>query len=72
MVSSIEQRVYALVRPYAGTCLFNVKPVVLTPETALDTDLGIDELDAEDRMNEFFEKLNIEHYNFQKETYYSV
>lgn len=47
MVSSIEQRVYALIRPYAGTCLFNVKPVVLTPETALDTDLGIDELDAE-------------------------
>ena len=72
MVDSIEQRVYELVRPYAGTYLFNVKQVVLTPETDLDTDLGIDELEAEDLMNEFFEKLNVERCNFQIETYFPV
>lgn len=70
MVDSIEQRVYELVRPYAGTYLFNVKQVKLTPETDLDTDLGIDELEAEDLMNEFFEKLNVERDNFQIETYF--
>lgn len=70
MVDSIEQRVYQLVRPYAGTYLFNIKKVELTPETDLDTDLGIDELEAEDLMNEFFEKLNIERGNFKIETYF--
>src|SRR5690606_15342033 len=70
MVASIEQRVYELVRPYAGTYLFNMKPVELTPETDLDTDLDIDELEAEDLMNEVFEKLNVERCNFQIETYF--
>ncbi|HIB9010901.1 MULTISPECIES: DUF1493 family protein [Citrobacter] len=70
MVISIEQRVYELVRPYAGTYLFNHKQVELTPETDLDTDLGIDELEVEDLMNEFFEKLNVERCNFQIETYF--
>ncbi|TCV99241.1 DUF1493 family protein [Biostraticola tofi] len=70
MVDSIEQRVYELVRPYAGTYLFNVKQVELTPETDFDTDLNIDELEAEDLMNEFFEKLNVERGNFKIETYF--
>uniref|UniRef100_UPI002B062747 DUF1493 family protein n=3 Tax=Enterobacteriaceae TaxID=543 RepID=UPI002B062747 len=56
MVDSIEQRIYELVRPYAGTYLFNIKRVTLTPETDLDTDLSIDELEAEDLMNDFFKK----------------
>ncbi|ONF82755.1 hypothetical protein BXA16_08220 [Salmonella enterica subsp. enterica serovar Typhimurium] len=33
MVDNIEQQVYELVRPYAGTYLFNIKQVELTPET---------------------------------------
>ncbi|EAA9961294.1 DUF1493 family protein, partial [Salmonella enterica subsp. enterica serovar Weltevreden] len=51
MVDNIEQQVYELVRPYAGTYLFNIKQVELTPEIDLDTDLSIDELEAEDLMN---------------------
>lgn len=53
MVNSIEQRIYDLIRPYAGTYLFNIKKVVLTPKTDLDTDLDIDEVEAEDLMNDF-------------------
>lgn len=70
MVESIEQRVYELVQPYAGTYLFTIKQVKLTPETDLDTDLGIDELEAEDLMNEFFEKFNVDRNNFKIETYF--
>lgn len=70
MVNSIEQSVYELVRPYAGTYLFNIKKVELSPETDLDTDLSIDELEAEDLMNEFFKKFNVERGNFNIEIYY--
>ncbi|AHG22278.1 acyl carrier protein [Chania multitudinisentens RB-25] len=70
MVDGIEQSVYELVRPYAGTYLFNIKKVELTPETDLDTDLSIDELEVEDLMNDFFEKFNVERGNFKIETYY--
>ncbi|MEM6161351.1 DUF1493 family protein [Erwinia sp. P6884] len=70
MVNSIEQSVYELVRPYAGTYLFNIKKVKLSPETDLDTDLSIDELEAEDLMNAFFETFNVERGNFNIKTYY--
>lgn len=72
MVDNIEQQVYELVRPYAGTYLFNIKQVELTPEIDLDTDLSIDELEAEDLMNKFFEKLNVERGNFRIETYFLI
>lgn len=70
MAGCIEQKVYELVRPYAGTYLFNIKKVELTPETDLDTDLSIDELEAEDLMNDFFEKFNVERGNFRIGTYF--
>lgn len=70
MVETIVQRVYMLVRPYAGTYLFNLKTVMLMPETDLDTDLGIDELEAEDLMNDFFTQFNVERGSFRIETYY--
>lgn len=70
MVNDIEQRVYELIRPYAGTYLFNMKKVELTPEMDLDTDLSIDELEVEDLMNEFFDKFNVERCNFRIETYF--
>lgn len=70
MVDSFEERIYELVRPYAGTYLFNIKQVELTPETGLDIDLGIDELEAEDLMNEYFQMLNVERRNFRIETYF--
>ena len=70
MVESIEQRVYELVRPYAGTYLFNLRKVELTPDTDLDSDLSIDELEVEDLMNNFFEKFSVGRGNFKIETYY--
>ncbi|WP_455816585.1 DUF1493 family protein [Pseudomonas cerasi] len=70
MVESIEQRVYQLVCPYAGTYLFNIKTVELTPETDLDTDLSLDDLEAEELMNEFFETFHVEKGCFDIETYY--
>ncbi|MFI8417586.1 DUF1493 family protein [Serratia sp. NPDC078593] len=70
MVDSIEQQIYELVRPYAGTYLFNIKQVELTPETDLDTDLGIDELEAEDLINDFFQKFNVERGRFRIKTYF--
>lgn len=70
MTASIEQSVYELVRPYAGTYLFNLKKVMLTPETDLDTDLSIDELEVEDLMENFFKKFNVKRGNFRVETYY--
>lgn len=53
MVDIIEQRVFELVRPFAGTYLFNIKKVKLTPETDLDSDLTIDVAEAEDLMDTF-------------------
>ncbi|NDO79570.1 acyl carrier protein [Citrobacter sp. NCU1] len=70
MVDSIEERVYEFVRPYAGTYLFNWKPVELLSETDLDTDLQIDDAEIEDFMNDFFKKFNVERGNFNIETYY--
>ncbi len=70
MVGDLEQRIYALVQPYAGYYLFNLKKVELTPETDLDTDLGIDELEAEDMMNDFFIIFSVERCDFRIETYF--
>ena len=70
MVETIVQQIYALVRPYAGNYIFNIKTIELLPETDLDTDLDIDEFEAEDLMNDFFTKFNVDRGNFRIETYY--
>ncbi|WP_025475894.1 DUF1493 family protein, partial [Yersinia pestis] len=64
MVDDIEQRIYDLVRPYAGVYVFKRKPVSLTPDTDLDTDLSIDELEIEDLMNDFFKEFSVQRGNF--------
>ncbi|AMO48906.1 Acyl carrier protein [Enterobacter sp. FY-07] len=70
MVNDIEARVYELIRPFAGTYVFSNKEVPLTPETDLDSDLGIDELEAEDLMNLFFKEFGVDRNNFKITTYY--
>ena len=70
MVNNVEQRVYAFVRPYAGTYLFKFKQVELTPETDLDSDLSLDELEAGELMDTFFDVFKVERGNFKIETYY--
>lgn len=66
----IEQRVYELVRPYAGSYLFNIKKVELTPGTDFDTDLGLDELETVELMEKFFKEFDVGRGKFKVETYY--
>lgn len=72
MVDDIEQRIYTLVRRYNGVYLFNneKKQRQLSPETDLDTDLHFDVGEAEDLMDEFFKKFQVNKGNFTIETYY--
>lgn len=70
MVSNVEQRIYELVRPYAGAYLFMFKQVALTPKTDLDTDLSLDDLEAGELMDKFFEEFQVERGSFKIETYY--
>lgn len=46
------------------------KPVSLTPDTDLDTDLSIDELEIEDLMNDFFKEFSVQRGNFNIKNYF--
>ena len=70
MVNSVEQRVYDIVRPYAGAYIFTGKKMELTPDTDLDTDLSLDDLEAGDLMDTFFNELHVDKGSFDIETYY--
>jgi hypothetical protein len=72
MVDDIEQQIYELVRPYLGVYLFNnrKKQKILTPDMDLDTDLKLDIGEAEDLMDNFFSRFNVQKGNFNIETYY--
>ena len=70
MVENIEKRVYEIVRPYAGVYVFSAKPVPLTPETDLDTDLSIDDLEAEELMEQYFSEFKVDKGNFNIKKYY--
>lgn len=69
-IDEIEKRVYDLVRPYAGVYVFSRKDVPLTPETDLDSDLSIDELEVEDLMESFFKEFKVERGRFNIKTYF--
>lgn len=70
MVSNLEQQIYDFIRPYAGTYLFNIKKVILTQKTDLDTDLSIDEYEAEELMREYFKRFNVDPAGFDIKVYY--
>ncbi|NUU65107.1 DUF1493 family protein [Enterobacteriaceae bacterium BIT-l23] len=70
MVDGIENRIYELVRPYAGVYVFKRKEVELTPDTDFDTDLSMDVSEAEDMMDEFFKSFDVDRGNFNINTYY--
>ncbi|WP_455853498.1 DUF1493 family protein [Pantoea endophytica] len=70
MVSNIEKQIYDFIRPYAGTYLFNIKKVILTQKTDLDTDLSIDEYEVEELMEEYFKKFNVDPAGFDIKVYY--
>lgn len=68
MVEELEERIYKLVRKHYGFYLF--KRPILTPETDFDSDLKLDDDEAEKLMNEFFEKFNVDRGNFNINSYY--
>lgn len=70
MTDNIEQRIYDLIRPYAGTYLFNIRKVVLHPDDDLDSDLNIDESEVEELMAKFFNEFNVDKANFNLQTYF--
>lgn len=70
MTDNIEQRIYDLIRPYAGTYLFNIRKMVLHPEDDLDSDLNIDELEVAELMAKFFKEFNVDKANFNLKTYF--
>ncbi|NEG61032.1 DUF1493 family protein [Pantoea agglomerans] len=72
MVDDVEQRVFALARRYCGVYLFNndKKQKLLNHETDLDTDMLLDIGEAEELMDDYFEKFHVSRGNFRIETYY--
>jgi hypothetical protein len=68
MVDAIEQRIHELVRRYHGVYLF--KKPALTSKTDFDTDLGLEDHEAEELMNAFFEEFGVAKGNFSIQTYY--
>ncbi|MCX8961544.1 DUF1493 family protein [Erwinia psidii] len=70
MVDDIEKQIYKLVRRHDGVYLFKCKEPVLTRETDLDTDLRMEEEEAEELMNEFFSLFDVEKGHFDIKTYY--
>ncbi|MHB9331803.1 DUF1493 family protein [Phytobacter ursingii] len=70
MADIIEQRVYEIVRPYVGAYNLADEPVPLSPEMDFDSDLSIDELEAEDLMEQYFNELHVERGNFNIKIYF--
>jgi hypothetical protein len=70
MADIIEQRVYEILRPYVGAYDLADRPVILSPEMDFDSDLSIDELEAEDLMEQYFNELHVERGNFNIKTYF--
>jgi hypothetical protein len=69
MVSdTLEQQIYELVRSHDGIYLFKKKE--LTPVTDLDSDLGLEEDEAQALMDDFFSKFGVERGQFSITTYY--
>lgn len=67
-MDTVALQIYTFILPYAGTYLFNIKKVILTQETDLNTDLSIDE--AEELMEEYFKKFKVSTAGFDIKVYY--
>ena len=67
-IIEIEKRIFDFVQRHYGHYLF--KKPVLNGFTDFDTDLGLDDDEAEELMNAFFNEFAVERGNFSIETYY--
>lgn len=70
MVDDLEQRIYALVRKHDGVYLTKSAQPTLTPDTDFDTDLSMDEDEAEELIECFFAQFGVNRGNFHIRTYY--
>ncbi|CNE57920.1 DUF1493 family protein [Yersinia mollaretii] len=69
MVSdTLEQRIYELVRSHDGIYLFKKKE--LTPATDLDSDLHLEDDEAQALMDDFFTRFSVDRGSFSITTYY--
>lgn len=72
MVEDIERRIYALARRHNGVYLFNneKKQKLLNAHTDIDTDMLLDDDEAEALMEEFFKEFGVDRGSFNIKIYY--
>jgi len=67
----IETRVLAMVTRYSGVYLFRKKKYEeYTPESSIHFDVKLDQEEAEELMEEFFQKFNVKKEGFDISNYY--
>lgn len=69
VAQALEERVIALVRKHYGAVIIG-RPPVITLDSDIDTDIGMEWSDAEELMDEFFEEFSVDRAGFNIETYY--
>lgn len=69
VAEALEERVIALVRKHYGAVIIGRQPVI-TPDSDIDTDIGMEWSDAEELMEEFFEEFSVDKAGFDIKTYY--
>lgn len=66
---TLEEQVIALVRKHYGAVITGRSPEI-TPDSDIDTDIGMEWAEAEELMEEFFEKFSVDKGDFNIKTYY--
>ncbi|MEX3140970.1 DUF1493 family protein [Serratia ureilytica] len=69
VTETLEEQVIALVRKHYGTVITGRSPEI-TPDSDIDADIGMDWAEAEELMEEFFEKFSVDKGGFNIKTYY--
>ncbi|MGL1813923.1 UNVERIFIED_CONTAM: DUF1493 family protein [Serratia marcescens] len=69
VTETLEEQVIALVRKHYGTVITGRSPEI-TPDSDIDADIGMEWAEAEELMEEFFEKFSVDKGDFNIKTYY--
>lgn len=69
VTETLEEQVIALVRKHYGTVITGRLPEI-TPDSDIDADIGMEWAEAEELMEEFFEKFSVDKGDFNIKTYY--
>ena len=71
VTEDIENRILAMVTRYSGVYLFRKKKYdEYTPESSIHFDLKLDQEEAEESMEDFFQKFNVTKEGFDIKIYY--